>query len=109
MSRVETIGIVSRVDRLDLKRGRCVWSGYKETLKDDQTGQTKFVSPTDNRAAVRKSGLECCAMPAETGACCHSGNSTELNTASRSHCRAAVIDAGNSAVLRGLSEQTRGR
>lgn len=58
MSTAKTIGIVSRVDRLDLKRGKCVWSGYKETLKDDQTGQTKFVNPTDNRAAVRKSGLE---------------------------------------------------
>lgn len=107
MSTAETIGIVSRVDQLDLKRGKGVWSGYK-TLKDDQTGQTKFVSPTDNRAAVRKSGPECCTMPAETGARCYSGNSTELNTASRSHCRAAVIDAGNSALLRGLSEQTRG-
>lgn len=108
MSTAETIGIVSRVDQLDLKRGKCVWSGYKETLKDDQTGQTKFVRPTDNRAAVRKSGLECCATLAGTGAHCHSGNSTELNTASRSHCRAAVIDAGNSAILRGMPEQTRG-
>lgn len=77
--------------------------------EDDQTGQTKFVNPTNNRAAVRKSGLEFCAVLAATGAHYYSANSIERNTACRNHYRVAVIDAGNSDILRGMSEQTRER
>lgn len=62
--------------------------------EDDQTGQTKFVNPTDNRAAVRKSGLEFCAMLAETGTHYYSANSIELNTACRSHYRVASLMQG---------------
>lgn len=77
--------------------------------EDDQTGPTKFVNPTDNRAAVRKSGLEFCAVLAATGTHYYSANSIELNTVCRSHYRVAVIDAENSDILRGMSEQTRER
>ncbi|CAO2644798.1 60S ribosomal protein L30 [Lemmus lemmus] len=48
-------------------------------------------------------------MLAETGAHYYSGHNFELNTACRSHYKVAVTDAGNSDILRGISEQTRER
>ncbi|XP_036051183.1 60S ribosomal protein L30-like [Onychomys torridus] len=100
--------IVSRVGLLVLKSGKCV-VGYKEILKMIRQG--KLVIP-DNCAAVRKSGLEYYALLAETGAQYYSDNNIELDTACRNYYRVhtlAVIDLGNSDILRGMSEQTRER
>uniref|UniRef100_A0A2K6ML78 Large ribosomal subunit protein eL30 n=1 Tax=Rhinopithecus bieti TaxID=61621 RepID=A0A2K6ML78_RHIBE len=63
----------------------------------------------NNCSALRKSKTEYYAMLANTGVHHYSGNNTELGTASGKYyrvCTLAIIDPGNSDILRSMPEQT---
>eukprot|EP00069_Balaena_mysticetus_P018903 bmy_02205T0 len=94
--------------QLVTKSGKYVL-GYKQTLKMIRHGKAKLVIPANNCPALRKSEIEYYAMLAKTGVHHYSGNNIELGTACRKYyrvCTLAIIDPGDSDIIRGMQEQT---
>uniref|UniRef100_F7G5Z0 Large ribosomal subunit protein eL30 n=1 Tax=Callithrix jacchus TaxID=9483 RepID=F7G5Z0_CALJA len=95
--------------QLVMKSGKYVL-GYKQTLKMIRQGKAKLVILANNCPALRKSKIEYYAMLAKTGV--HngtSGNNTELGTACGKYyrvCTLAIIDPGDSDIIRSMPEQT---
>uniref|UniRef100_A0A8C2RSR9 Large ribosomal subunit protein eL30 n=1 Tax=Capra hircus TaxID=9925 RepID=A0A8C2RSR9_CAPHI len=86
-----------------LKSGKYVL-GYKQTLKMIRQGKAKLVILTSNCPALRKSEIEYYAdWPKLVG------NNTELGTACGKYCRVctlAIIDPGDSDIIRSMPAQT---
>uniref|UniRef100_A0A8C6G9X5 Large ribosomal subunit protein eL30 n=1 Tax=Mus spicilegus TaxID=10103 RepID=A0A8C6G9X5_MUSSI len=83
--------------------------GYKQTLKMIRQGKAKLVILANNCPALRKSEIEYYAMLAKTGVHHYSGNKIELGTACGKYYRActlAIIDPGDSDIIRSMPEQT---
>ncbi|KAM9073002.1 large ribosomal subunit protein eL30-like [Megaptera novaeangliae] len=94
--------------QLVTKSGKYVL-GYKQTLKMIRHGKAKLVILANNCPALRKSEIEYYAMLAKTGVHHYSGNNIELGTACRKYyrvCTLAIIDPGDSGIIRGMQEQT---
>uniref|UniRef100_A0A8V0Y5R8 Large ribosomal subunit protein eL30 n=1 Tax=Gallus gallus TaxID=9031 RepID=A0A8V0Y5R8_CHICK len=83
--------------------------GYKQTLKMIRQGKAKLVILANNCPALRKSEIEYYAMLAKTGVHHYSGNNIELGTACGKYyrvCTLAIIDPGDSDIIRSMPEQT---
>nr|XP_014722560.1 60S ribosomal protein L30-like [Equus asinus] len=94
--------------QLIMKSGKYVL-GYKQTLKMIRQGKVKLVILTNQCPALRKSEIEYYAVLAKTGVHYYSGNNTELGTACGKYyrvCTLAMIDLGDSDIIRSLPEQT---
>ncbi|XP_021109843.1 60S ribosomal protein L30-like [Heterocephalus glaber] len=95
--------------QLVMKSGKYVL-GYKQTLKMIRLdGKVKLDIPTSNCPALRKSEIEYYAMLAKTGVHHYSGNNVELGTACGKYyrvCTLAIIDPGDSDIIRSMLEQT---
>ncbi|ELW69352.1 60S ribosomal protein L30 [Tupaia chinensis] len=90
-----------------MKSGKYVL-GYKQTLKMLRQGKAKLVILT-NCPALRKSEIEYYAMLAKTGVHHCRGNNIELGTACGKYdrvCTLAIIDPGDSDIIRSMPEQT---
>ncbi|ELV12228.1 60S ribosomal protein L30 [Tupaia chinensis] len=90
-----------------MKSGKYVL-GYKQTLKLIRQGKVKLVILATNCPALRKSEIEYYAMLAKTGVY-HYGGNIELGPAYEKYyrvCTLAVIDPGNSNIIRNMPEQT---
>ncbi|XP_005604782.1 large ribosomal subunit protein eL30 [Equus caballus] len=94
--------------QLIMKSGKYVL-GYKQTLKMIRQGKVKLVILTNQCPALRKSEIEYYAVLAKTGVHYYSDNNTELGTACGKYyrvCTLAMIDLGDSDIIRSLPEQT---
>ncbi|XP_044091124.1 60S ribosomal protein L30-like [Neovison vison] len=94
--------------QLIMKSGKYVL-GYKQTLKMIIHGKVKLVILAKNCLTLRKSEVEYYAMLAKTGVHHYSGNSIELGTACGKYyrvCMLAIIDPGDSDIIRNMPEQT---
>ncbi|KAB0370503.1 hypothetical protein FD755_018465 [Muntiacus reevesi] len=93
--------------QLVMKSGKYVL-GYKQTLKMIRQGKAKLVILANNCPALRKSEIEYYAMLAKTGVHHYSGNNIELDTACGKYyrvCTLAIIDPGDSDIIRSMPEQ----
>ena len=91
-----------------MKSGKYVL-GYKQTLKRIRQGKAKLVILANNCPALRKSEIEYYAMLAKTGVHHYSGNNIELGTACGKYyrvCTLAIVDPGDSDIIRSMPEQT---
>ncbi|XP_052599004.1 60S ribosomal protein L30-like [Peromyscus californicus insignis] len=82
---------------------------YKQTLKMIGQGKAKLVILANNCPALRKSEIEYYALLAKTAVHHYSSNNIELGTAygkSCEVCTLAVIDPGDSDIIRSMPEQT---
>uniref|UniRef100_G1LS15 Large ribosomal subunit protein eL30 n=1 Tax=Ailuropoda melanoleuca TaxID=9646 RepID=G1LS15_AILME len=86
--------------QLVMKSGKYVL-GYKQTLKMIRHGKAKLVMLANNCPALRKSEIEYYAMLAKTGVHHYSGNNIELSAPTL-----AIIDPGDSDIIRSIPEQT---
>ncbi|XP_053132129.1 60S ribosomal protein L30-like [Hemicordylus capensis] len=94
--------------QLVMKSGKYV-QGYKQTLKMIRQGKANLVILANNSPARRKSEIEYYATLAKTGEHRYSGNNTELGTACGTCyrvCTLAIIDPGDSDIIRSMPEQT---
>ncbi|XP_041599839.1 60S ribosomal protein L30-like, partial [Vulpes lagopus] len=94
--------------QLVVKSGKYVL-GYKQTLKMIRHGKAKSVILANNCPALRKSEIEYYAMLAKTGVHHYSGNNIELGTACGKYyrvCTLAIIDPGDSDIIRSMPEHT---
>uniref|UniRef100_A0A4X2M3F6 Large ribosomal subunit protein eL30 n=1 Tax=Vombatus ursinus TaxID=29139 RepID=A0A4X2M3F6_VOMUR len=94
--------------QLVMKSGKYVL-GYKLTLKVTRQGKVKLVILANNCPALRESEIEYYAMLAKTCMYHYSGNNIELGTACGKYYRActlAIIDPGDSDIIRSMPEQT---
>nr|XP_042128594.1 60S ribosomal protein L30-like [Peromyscus maniculatus bairdii] len=92
---------------LVMKSGKYVL-GYKQTLKMIRQSKAKLVILTNNCPALRKSEIEFYAMLAKTGDHHYSGNNIKLGTACGKYyrvCTLAVIDPGDSDIIRSMTGQ----
>ncbi|XP_004626427.1 60S ribosomal protein L30-like [Octodon degus] len=92
--------------QLVMKSGKYML-GYKQTLKLIRQGKAKLVILANNCPALRKSEIQCYAMLAKTGVHHCSGN-IELGTACGQYyrvCTLAIIDPGDSDIIRSMPEQ----
>eukprot|EP00072_Mus_musculus_P047137 XP_006522868.1 PREDICTED: 60S ribosomal protein L30-like [Mus musculus] len=83
--------------------------GYKQTLKMIRQGKAKLVILANSCPALRKSEIEYYVMLAKTGIHLYSGKNIELGTANGKHYRVwtlAIIDPGDSDIIRSMPEQT---
>nr|XP_019609084.1 PREDICTED: 60S ribosomal protein L30-like [Rhinolophus sinicus] len=82
--------------------------GYKQTLKMIRQGHAKLVILASNCPAMRKSEIEYDAMLARRGVHHYSGNDIELGTVWKYYraCTRAIIDPGNSDIIRSMPEET---
>ncbi|XP_036621964.1 60S ribosomal protein L30-like [Trichosurus vulpecula] len=83
--------------------------GYKHTLKMIREGKAKLVVLGNNCPALRKSEIEYYATLAKTGIHRYGGNNIELGTACGKYyrvCTLAIIDPGDSDIIRSMPEQT---
>nr|XP_058938448.1 large ribosomal subunit protein eL30-like [Kogia breviceps] len=83
--------------------------GYKQTLKMIRHGKAKLIILANNFPALRKSEIQYHVVLAKTGVHHYSGNNIELGTACRKYyrvCTLAIIDPGDSDIIRGMQEQT---
>ncbi|XP_007516197.2 large ribosomal subunit protein eL30-like [Erinaceus europaeus] len=84
--------------------------GCKQTLKMIRQGKAKrLVILANNCPALRKSEIEYYAMLAKTGVHHYSGNNIELGTACGKYyrvCTLAIIDPGDSDIIRSMPEPT---
>uniref|UniRef100_A0A452E4L4 Large ribosomal subunit protein eL30 n=1 Tax=Capra hircus TaxID=9925 RepID=A0A452E4L4_CAPHI len=90
----ESLESISSGLQLVKKSGKYVL-GYKQTLKMIRQGKAKLVILTSNCPALRKSEID--------------GNNTELGTACGKYCRVctlAIIDPGDSDIIRSMPAQT---
>ena len=82
--------------------------GYKQTVKMIRQDKVKLVIIV-TCPVLRKSEAVCYAMLAKTGVHHYSGNNTELGTACGKYYRActlAIIDPGDSDIIRSMPDQT---
>ena len=82
---------------------------FKQTLKMVRQGKAKLVILADSCPAWRKSEIEYYAMLAKTGVHHYRGNNIELGTACGKYyrvCTLAIIDPGDSDIIRSMPEQT---
>lgn len=82
--------------------------GSKHTLKMIRQGKVKLVILANNSPALKRSEIECYAMLAKSGVHHYSGN-TELGTVcgeSYCICALALVDLGDSDIIRSRPEQT---
>ncbi|XP_021071757.1 60S ribosomal protein L30-like [Mus pahari] len=94
--------------QLVMKSGKYV-PGYKQTLKMIRQGKAKLVILTNSCPALRKSEIEFYAMWTKTGVHHYSGNNIELGTGCGKYysaCPLAVIDPGDSDIIRSMPEQS---
>ncbi|XP_005897233.1 large ribosomal subunit protein eL30 [Bos mutus] len=94
--------------QLVMKSGKYML-GYKQTLKMIRQGKAKLVILTNNCPALRKSEIEYYAMLAKTGVHHYGGNNIELGTACGKYyrvCTLAIVDPGDSDIIRSMPEQT---
>ncbi|XP_037669737.1 60S ribosomal protein L30-like [Choloepus didactylus] len=94
--------------QLIMKSGKYVL-GYKQTLKTIRQGKAKLFILTNNCPALRKSEIEYYAVLAKTGFHDCSGNNIELGTVCGKQyrvCTLAIIDPGDSDIIRSMSEQS---
>ncbi|XP_008060300.1 60S ribosomal protein L30-like [Carlito syrichta] len=95
--------------QLFMKSGKYVLQ-YKQTLKKMiRQGKAKLVLLANNRPALRKSEIEYYVMLTKTGVHHYSGNNIELGTACGKYyriCTLAIIDPGDSDIIRSMPEQT---
>ncbi|XP_032474939.1 60S ribosomal protein L30-like [Phocoena sinus] len=94
--------------QLVMKSGKYVL-GYKQTLKMIRQGKVKLVSLANDCPALRKSEIEYYAMLAKTGVHHHTSNNIDLGTACGKYyrvCTLAIIDPGDSVIIRSMPEQT---
>ncbi|XP_027969317.1 membrane transport protein XK isoform X2 [Eumetopias jubatus] len=94
--------------QLVMKSGKYVL-GYKQTLKMIRHGKAKLVLLANNCPALRKSEIEYYTMLAKTGVHHYSGSNIKLGTACGKYYRVrtlAVIDPGDSDIIRNMPEQT---
>ncbi|XP_036596274.1 60S ribosomal protein L30-like [Trichosurus vulpecula] len=83
--------------------------GYKQTLKMIRQGKAQVVILANNCPALRKSEIEYDAMLAKTCIRHYSGNKIELGTACGKYyrvCTLAIIDSGDSGIIRSMPEHT---
>ncbi|XP_075849860.1 large ribosomal subunit protein eL30-like [Microcebus murinus] len=80
--------------------------GYKQTPKMIRQGKARLVILTSNGPALRKSETENCAMLAKIIVHHYSGNNVELGRKYYRVCTLAIIDLGDSDVIRSTPEQT---
>ncbi|XP_045716607.1 60S ribosomal protein L30-like [Phyllostomus hastatus] len=93
---------------LVMKSGKHVL-GYKQTQKMIRQGKAKLVIFANNCPALRKSEVDYYAMLAKTGVHHYCGNNIELGTACGKYYRVstlAIIDTGDSDIIRSMPEQT---
>ncbi|ERE77353.1 60S ribosomal protein L30-like protein [Cricetulus griseus] len=91
-----------------MKSGKYMQS-YKQTLKMIRQGKAKLVILANNCPALRKSEIEYYAMLAKTGVQHYSGKNIEWGTACGKYyrtCTLAIIDPGDSDIVRSMPEQT---
>ncbi|XP_021036552.1 60S ribosomal protein L30-like [Mus caroli] len=91
-----------------MKSGKYV-PGNKQTLQMIRQGKAKLAILTNSCPAVRKSEIEFYAMWTKTGVHHYSGNNIELGTGCGKHHSVrtrAIIDPGNSDIIRSTPEQT---
>nr|XP_025856188.1 60S ribosomal protein L30-like [Vulpes vulpes] len=94
-----------------MKSGKYVL-GYKQTLKMIRHGKAKLVILANNCPALRKSEIGYYALLARTGVHHYSGSKTGLGTACGKCyrvCTLAIMDPGDSDIIRSLPEQTGGK
>ncbi|XP_021536105.1 60S ribosomal protein L30-like [Neomonachus schauinslandi] len=94
--------------QLVTKSGKYVL-GYEQTLKMIRHGKAKVVLLTNNCPALRKSEIEYYDILTKTGAHHYSGNNIELGIACGKYyrvCTVAIIDPGDSDIIRSMPEQT---
>ena len=104
----ESLESISSGLQLVKKSGKYVL-GYKQTLKMIRQGKAKLVILTSNCPALRKSEIEYYAMLAKTGVHHYSGNNIDVGTACGRYYRActlAIIDPGDSDIIRSIPDQT---
>ena len=78
-------------------------------LRMSRHNKEKLVILADNCPALRKSDIEYYAMVAQTGVHHYSSNNVELGTACGKYyrvCTLAIIDPGDSDIIRSMPEQT---
>ncbi|XP_043839040.1 60S ribosomal protein L30-like [Dromiciops gliroides] len=83
--------------------------GYKQTLKMIRQGKSKLVILANNCPALRKSEIEYYTMLSKTGIHHYSDNNIKLGTACGKYyrvCILAIVDPGDSDIIRSMSEQT---
>ncbi|XP_043836213.1 60S ribosomal protein L30-like [Dromiciops gliroides] len=83
--------------------------GYKQTLKMIRQGKAKLVILANNCPALRKSDIEYYSMLAKTGIHHYSDKSIELGTACGKYyrvCTLAIINPGDSHIIRSMPENT---
>ncbi|XP_003793526.1 60S ribosomal protein L30-like [Otolemur garnettii] len=83
--------------------------GHKQTLKMIKEGKVKLVVLTNNCPALRKYEIEYHAMLAKTDVHQYSGNNIELGIARGKYyrvCTLAIIDPGDSDIIRSMPQQT---
>ncbi|XP_023982317.1 60S ribosomal protein L30-like [Physeter macrocephalus] len=101
-------GLITSRLQLILKSGKYLL-GYKQTPKMIRRGRAKLVVLTNNCPALRKSDTEYYTMLAKTGVHHYSGNNIELDTACGKYyrvCTLAIVDPGDSDIIRSMPEQT---
>nr|XP_008507911.1 PREDICTED: 60S ribosomal protein L30-like [Equus przewalskii] len=94
--------------QLIMKSGKYVL-GYQQSLKMTRQGKAKLVILANNCPALRKSEIEYYTMLAKTDVHHYSGNNIELSTARGKYyrvCTLAIIDPGDSDIIRSMPEQT---
>nr|XP_003406346.1 60S ribosomal protein L30-like [Loxodonta africana] len=94
--------------QLVMKTGKYVL-GYKQTLKMIRQGRAKLVIFTNNCLALRKPEIEYCAVLVKTGVHHYSGNNIELGPVCGKYykvCTLAIIDPGDSDIIKSMPEQT---
>uniref|UniRef100_A0A8C5SA80 Large ribosomal subunit protein eL30 n=1 Tax=Laticauda laticaudata TaxID=8630 RepID=A0A8C5SA80_LATLA len=99
-----------KIHRLQLQKSGKYVVGYKQTLKMIQQGKAKLMTLANNCPALRKTEIEYYAMLVKTGVHRFSGNNSELGTAYGKYyrvCTLAIIDLGDSDIIRSMPEQTR--
>ncbi|XP_004714181.1 60S ribosomal protein L30-like [Echinops telfairi] len=83
--------------------------GCKQTLKMIRQGKAQLVVLANDCPALRKPEVEYYAMLAQTGVHHYSSHNIEVGTVcgkSYSLCRLAIIDPGDSGIIRSRPEQT---
>ncbi|XP_060039672.1 large ribosomal subunit protein eL30-like [Erinaceus europaeus] len=102
---------VSRVNQLEVPAGdekQEICAGYQQTLKMIRQGKAKLVILA-NCPALKKSESEYYAMLSKTGVHHYSGKNIEFGTACGKYhrvCTLAIIDPGDSDIIRSMPEQT---
>ncbi|XP_012912219.1 large ribosomal subunit protein eL30-like [Mustela nigripes] len=104
----KSLELINSRPQLIMKSGKYML-GYKQTLKMIRHGKAKLVILANNCPALRKPEIEYYAMLAKTGVHHYSGNNIELGTVYGKYyrvCTLAIIDPGDSDIIRSMPGQT---